>query len=257
MITDLRESYWIPTKESMVLRNLKDENANWDREKYLSRVLDIYNYLYDEMWNRSTFNSIGSVYEVGGLYVDKDDVVVDLGANVGIWGCRAMSAGAKEVFCFEPTFKSFNCLSLNCFGNMHPFCLALSDSKKLVKLPVWDTGDSVGSCVHDVCDDTIAPNEPQGSFITALTVTLNDLFDYKLFDHIDYLKIDIEGQEDKLIYSTSMDNLEKINKISMEYHSWTKSSSEEVIGYLVRRGFKHKFTFSMNDGNKIITMRRR
>lgn len=243
-----KDFYWVPTAYAPEIRNLKQENEHWDRDKYLKREgLDTYNYLYHETFGYKDFDANGSIYEVGKVFIEPDDIVVDVGANVGIFANRAYLLGAKSVYSFEPTLKSFNCLSQNIdpSGIIRPFCMALSDRIKLAAIST-DNGNSVGSRLNDHTSD----------FDLVYTTTIDELFNIKLFDHIDYLKLDVEGEEDKIIYNISRDRLCKINKIVMEYHPWVLTDYEDIIKYLRKNDINHKFTLHCGDGTKIITFMR-
>ena len=50
------------------------------------------------------------------------------------------------------------------------------------------------------------------------TYTLNYLFESGLVDHIDFLKVDIEGAEHAAFAGISDENLQKVKTIAMEYH---------------------------------------
>jgi len=50
------------------------------------------------------------------------------------------------------------------------------------------------------------------------TYTLNYLFESGLIDHIDFLKVDIEGAEHAAFAGISDENLQKVKTIAMEYH---------------------------------------
>ena len=253
----MRTSYWIPTASSPQYRDLGEESKSWSRAKYLERDgLDVYNFLWNELCNYREYRADGCIYEVGGVFVSPGDIVVDAEANIGIWSNVAMFKGAKQVYAFEPTLKSFNCLCENTdqwlFHPSHyypqvikPFCLALGDKKQVIEMPVWESGDSVGSRI----DGSITSTQ----YNTVMVTTLDDLFDIGLFDHIDYLKLDVEGAEDQVLYSLSRERLGMINKISMEYHPNALSDSEDVIKYLMSNKFRHIFTLHMGEECKIIT----
>jgi FkbM family methyltransferase len=242
-----RTAYWIPTVGMPQFRDLEKESKGWSYDKFSRKDgLDIYNFLWEELWNYRQHGANGSIYEVGGVVISPGDIVVDAGANIGIWSNRAIFSGASQVFAFEPTLKSFNCLCENIDRQIvKPFCLALGDRREIVSMPVWENGDSVGSRIDGSASNT--------RYDSAMIVTLDDLFDIKLFDHIDYLKIDIEGAEDQVIYSLSRERLRRVKKISMEYHTNALTDSEEVIKYLRKNMFNHVFTLHIGDGSKIIT----
>ena len=98
---------------SEVLRDLKEENKNFTREGYLNGEFDANNYQWYEMFHHYSFDDIGCDYERYGCYIKEGDVVLDLGANIGIFAHRAETRGASKVICFEPVTPTFNCLIKN------------------------------------------------------------------------------------------------------------------------------------------------
>lgn len=75
------------------------------------------------------FSEQGEMKLVSG-FLPKNAVVLDIGANIGIWS-RHLSRACPDgcVFAFEPSQQTFQLLLENCkhFRNIHPFCIALSD----------------------------------------------------------------------------------------------------------------------------------
>lgn len=52
-------------------------------------------------------------YEREDCKILPEDVVVDIGANVGMFARLAGLRGASQIFCFEPDSKNFSCLVEN------------------------------------------------------------------------------------------------------------------------------------------------
>ena len=45
--------------------------------------------------------------------VNEGDIVVDIGGNLGLFSYYALCKGAKQVYCFEPSPQSYNCIIEN------------------------------------------------------------------------------------------------------------------------------------------------
>ena len=93
---------------SEVLRDLNEENKNFTREGYLNGEFDANNYQWYEMFHHYSFDDNGCDYERHGCYIKEGDVVLDLGANIGVFAHRAETRGASKVICFEPVTPTFN-----------------------------------------------------------------------------------------------------------------------------------------------------
>jgi hypothetical protein len=81
------------------------------------------------------------------------------------------------------------------------------------------------------------------------SITLDRLFEDKIVDKIDFLKIDCEGAEKKVLLGVSDQNLDKIRKISMEFHMsyLNESDSQDIINRLTAHGFR-SFQLFLGDG---------
>ncbi|MDR2391809.1 MAG: FkbM family methyltransferase [Planctomycetota bacterium] len=142
------------------------------------------------------FGDLGYVtegpYEYGGG-MKENDVVFDLGANVGLFSTVAL---AKEctVHAFEPTPFTLEILKKN---------LSLYDGGRYEAYP-WAVTDRCGKAVFNVNDDfsrdyTLGVNsmlERKGfKQIEVDTVSLDAFVDENGIDRVDFIKADIEGAE--------------------------------------------------------------
>ena len=86
------------------------------------------------------------------------------------------------------------------------------------------------------------------------TYTLDYLFETKLIDRIDFLKIDIEGAEIEALNGISDENLRKIKNISMEYHHAILDFDENLRKNFIERlrinGF-NSFMMFLGEGNEL------
>lgn len=126
------------------------------------------------------------------------NVVVDIGANVGFVGLWAVEKKqAKHVLCIEPESRSFEFLVKNVQDN------AVTTKISCVRAAVWNepgtlyikqagTGghahlhpEFVRHCSHCQKENVVTEEVPAIPFVQIL----------KLYDTIDYLKIDVDGSE--------------------------------------------------------------
>ena len=163
-----------------------------------------YHHQYREMYFTN-----GCVYERYGCKIEKGDVVVDAGANIGMFANVANEKGAQKIYCFEPGDLAYSCLEKNAPENAELFKVALGNVEGLIDLSLPSEGDTMsGSCKFTTKIKNTAP-----------MTTINKLFSDGIIDKIDFLKIDAEGSEVDIIDGISDENLKKVKKISMEYHS--------------------------------------
>lgn len=185
-------------------------------------------------WDFAIFHEIYNLksYYANSLFkINRGDVVVDLGANIGIFNRWAFSEGAGTVISIEPDKEYYELLKLNANPKSHLFNNAITDRVGNVKL--FHGRHLGGSSILDTrYEDT--------SYIVD-SFPLDYLFDLKLFTKIDFLKIDIEGSEILALDGISDENLMKINNIVIEYHhsllNYDENLRKNLIERLNRLGF--------------------
>ena len=170
--------------------------------------------------------------------IENGDIVVDLGGNIGIFNRWAYSQGAGLVISFEPDKRYFKILSKNSDPRSLLFNSAMSDSISTTN--IFESHHLGGSNIF-VSNTTNIVNYP------VRTYTLDYLFETKLIDRIDFLKIDTEGAEQLIMKGISDENLMKVKNISMEYHhahlGFDEKIRHDLVSRLNRLGFNSYLLF--------------
>lgn len=160
--------------------------------------------IYKEIW-------IDNEYERFGVTINNGDIVVDCGANIGIFSQYAIHRGAKYVYSYECGDEEFNYLKLNTQNNDRIF--------------------------------------PIKGYISDTEYSIKKIIDSNNLSHIDFIKIDIEGFEYDLICNEDESYLKRINKFAIELHNFGlfNNSNEhfikifQLIEKLSMCGFKISF----------------
>jgi FkbM family methyltransferase len=165
-------------------------------------------------------------------YLRQNDIVIDVGANIGVLSLRAASIVGNDgrVFAIEPHRVTFGFLRGNVllnrqFSNIDVFNLAVGEAKKTVGITNKGSDDQ----------NEIVPN---GEMKVQLD-TLDNIFD-KTLTCVDLLKIDVEGYE-KFVLVGASEILRKTKCVYIE--SWeahfTKYgySTTDVLEILRASGF--------------------
>ena len=160
--------------------------------------------------------------------IHEGDIVVDLGGNIGVFNRWAYSQGAKRVISFEPDRRYFKLLSLNADPRSLIFNAAVGD--QIGELELYESTHLGGSNVFGTQEDA--------KKYKVRTYTLNYLFSSGLVEHIDFLKVDIEGAEHLAFDGISDENLMKVKNIAMEYHHGHFNHDEDL---------RNKFITKMNN----------
>ena len=145
--------------------------------------------------------------------VKRGAIVIDVGANIGLFALEALKQGAKLVECFEPCTESFNLLKKNIKINgfeknvkLHNKAVS-SEDDQTVWIPI---SSSPYNKISEVVDNS------DNKFKKIQTVSLEKCLES--YDEIQLIKMDCEGAEFKILPSLSAKFLDKTNEIRMELH---------------------------------------
>jgi FkbM family methyltransferase len=188
------------------------------------RVLG-YHHAYNEIYLTDGHPN-GCIYEHEGCVISEGDVVVDLGANIGIFTNHAYRRKASKIYSFEPASEPFECLMRNRTHNSEVFKIAISDKAGVTDL-FSNQGDTMSGGLKSSGERTE----------TVLTNSLDNLYDMGLFERINFLKIDVEGSEDSVIEGCAKMLPAKIDKISMEVHNSVMGKANEMCSMIINNGF--------------------
>ena len=132
-----------------------------------------------------------------------DDVLYDVGANVGIYSIFAAKVSGARVYAFEPESQNYAVLNrnivLNQVGNSaNAFCIALSDEAKITQLHL-SSFDYGGSC-HSVDEKLDFKHQPMTP--TFSQGAISNRIDAMIVAGLPaptHIKLDVDGFEPKVI----------------------------------------------------------
>lgn len=142
----------------------------------------------DPEWFRSIKREIeiGNEYFRYGLDINEGDIVVDCGANVGIFTKLANKKGAKQIYSIEIFRDYYNCLIQN------------TKQYKNIK--------TINGLLTDIV------NYPK------LDWNMERIFNDLNLEYIDFMKIDIEGYEYPFLLKADDEYFNKVKKYAVEVH---------------------------------------
>ena len=132
------------------------------------------------------------------------EVLVDVGANVGMYSIWAAKTRGARVFAFEPESQNFALLNRNIVRNglgrqVEAYCMALSDSAGLSQLHLSEF--LIGGSCHtlgekiDFKHEPMKPAHSQG----CVSARLDDLVAAGTVPAPQHIKIDVDGFEPKVV----------------------------------------------------------
>lgn len=140
-------------------------------------------------------------------------VAYDVGANIGRVS-EILSKNFNEVFAFEPALESFEVLKKNQNPKIHPFNIALSDKDGFIQLDARKEHIAKGQLV-----DPEMKTFDWGVTIETRLVpafTLDTII--QTLPHPDFIKIDTEGYESKILKASRKLVKETNARIFVEIH---------------------------------------
>ena len=151
----------------------------------------------------------------------KNPVVIDIGANAGYFEAILMSKlNRAQIFAFEPLKANYELFTqlikdnplLKANVNLYPQAVVGSAVSE-VTFYVEDL-DRL-SVIGSIYDNFDRANKYK---IVVPSITLENIIASNQLSRIDLLKMDCEGGEFDIIYKTSPDTLQKIDRILLEVH---------------------------------------
>jgi FkbM family methyltransferase len=144
----------------------------------------------------------GLLYDLGeqrrniyGNRVRPGDIVLDAGANVGVFTRKALQAGASKIIAIEPGPENVECLRRN-------FAAEIADGRVVVyPKGVWDKEDILKLSVDpaDSARDSFLRPIENAQFIDVPLTTIDKLVEELRLPRVDFIKMDIEGAEQKAV----------------------------------------------------------
>ncbi len=137
------------------------------------------------------------IYGSGSHFVQPGDIVLDCGANVGVFTSEALKAGAKLVVAIEPAPENLECLRRN-------FASEIEAGRVIVYAKgVWDKDDFLSLNVdeHNSAADSfvLRPSGAQATTQKLPVTTIDNLVSELELPRVDFIKMDIEGAEPKAL----------------------------------------------------------
>lgn len=168
--------------------------------------------------------------------LEKNSVLWDIGANVGLYSCYAAKTRGCDVYAFEPSVFNLELLARNIFINaltskVTIIPLALSDKKSVSQLNMTSTewGGALSTFGKNYGHDGLELNKVF-SFRT-FGISIDEVVADLKIPSPDYIKMDVDGIE-QLILSGGKKVLKKVKSISIEINEdflEQKHNAEKIL----------------------------
>jgi FkbM family methyltransferase len=207
------------------------------------------------------------VYTPAPLSIGEHDVIVDIGAHIGVFTVFAASITHKTVYAFEPSPNNFASLEQNVqashLTNVIAQHCAVSDTIGSTQL-LLHHNTSLGNTLsghfspeklesYKNLDGTLPFDPPvvgsmhHAQLVQVPTTTLQEIMDRYHIEQIDFLKMDCEGSEGPILHSLPPNYLRRVRQIAMEFHDHLSSLHHEDIQLLLEQaGFLVKLQWDQH-----------
>jgi FkbM family methyltransferase len=170
--------------------------------------------------------------------VKPGDIVVDIGANIGMFTCSALDKGAKKVYAIEPNLNLLKTTMYNAAPH-------IVNGREVIPINCAIASDiSMVTSVHGNKDTN-----------PVVLKTFKDIIKEYKIDRIDYLKIDCEGGEYFILNEENLEFIKNnVKHIAVEVHLDFHDKAPELYMQLRDKflvHFKDKLQFIYPDNAKL------
>lgn len=189
-------------------------------------------------WNNSYIPNILHEIYLQKIYAPflsgkRDLVLFDLGSNIGLWTLYAAQY-AKKVYSFEPAKSTFEIGKKNIEDNgiMNVELVNKAVATEDGELTFYHSQNSTMNSLNEAVNTL--PKEKE----VVKAVRLDTFVKEKGIEKIDFMKIDVEGVEDKIFSSDSFISIAPIvESFVYEWHSWANANPNTINAGLKELGF--------------------
>ena len=195
-----------------------------------------------------------SIYDVfckkdydGDIKVEKGDLVVDIGSNIGAFIYSAMYKSAAKIYSCEPENNCFKILTneFKYYPHIYLNNAAISLTSSIKTLMVLEETNG-GNFMSE--NENISWHDRNKNSQSVKTYSFLDFIKVNEINYIDFLKCDCEGGEHYIFIDEHAEYFRtKVDKVALEYHG----SYEKIVDFLYKNNF-NVFKFEKNNGTGII-----
>lgn len=211
-------------------------------KKNKKKIFSLRNYSQTCKWRAQTFfkKEPDTIKWIDAF--DENETFLDIGANIGVYSLYAASKVSK-VWSIEPESLNFAMLNLNIYDNelfskITALPIALYKESKIEKLNLQslEWGDALNSFenLKDQFGKNFEPMYKQGSY----SITLDELI--KKIGKIEYMKIDVDGNEEEIINGGENSIKNKIFKSILIELDENLENYEVILNKMSKYGYNLK-----------------
>ena len=201
---------------------------------------DILDFLYKEIIEDEIYNEF--------FNFNDNDVIVDLGANIGLYSLYAINKmpSISKIYMVEPLMKNFDYMIRNIIYNrndIHKFIFIKAGISKTGFLNFLKENYSHSP---DINESDIGIGDDNELYEKIKMFSFMDFIEFYNIDKIDILKLDIEGSEVQMFDEETFEYFKNNDvKICSEFHPTKRRYAKELLNIIKRfidMGYEIKIT---------------
>lgn len=185
------------------------------------------------------------IYDIPFCSLPRRKVVIDTGANIGMFAHYAITKKNNYVFCFEP--------AQNCLEALHKNLEGLNKRYSIIEKGLWNKPDTLEFMEHDEFPGCNQLLEFKNEYTRAIEVTTIDTFvSEQMLGQVDFIKMDIEGAELQALEG-GLDTIKRFRP-KMAISAYHKPNDEQDIIKFMEANTDYKLTvvYHVHIGIKIV-----
>jgi FkbM family methyltransferase len=163
------------------------------------------------------------------------DVVLDIGANNGLFSLLMLNDGCKKIYAFEPNQESLINLK-HLFRNTDKV-VSVEKAVYTKDEPLEFFIDPNNTTIGSVSEQHLLSNGTSVQKIVVPAVSLKTFIKENNLDRISLVKMDIEGAEYEIIHNLEDEIFDKVDRFLIEYHENTDNRVVKLIDKLKSKGY--------------------
>ena len=210
------------------------------------------------------------VYTEGFYRPGNGDVIVDAGANIGLFAIYMARQNRRcRVIALEPFAENFEFLEANrararC-DNVRCCAMALGGNYGEAQMEAVGTrsldhmlrGPESSGLPDAMSQPRTRTMQPKSEAGNVPVIPLSGLFELTVSEEIDFLKVDIEGSERDVFAAATPDLLRRIRRVALEYHDHLVPGTLELVRTALAPTHEVTIRPSLQMGCGILLARRR
>ena len=159
--------------------------------------------------------------------------IIDGGANIGLAALYLINRYPEtSIYSIEPDHSNFKILQKNTIHYNAIACYNNGIWNRNAKLKIINMEAGNESFIVSEVDDDNKNND------VIHAITINEIIKLNKIQHIDLLKLDIEGSERKVFKDNYTDWLSITDNLMIEIHNWIDEEAENTVMLAVKDQFK-------------------